>query len=155
MSEADKQFVITDAQRVGLGRGFSFEAGHQLTGYDGKCATPHGHSYHGRAMVSIPRAHADANGILLDFDVLKRAIHENIFRVYDHRTIVDRTAEQLVHEMATAMQSWFTANGGTTMNIQHEDIGLKSRTCPPDVRVERVVLYETANCFAEWRRGGF
>jgi 6-pyruvoyltetrahydropterin/6-carboxytetrahydropterin synthase len=154
MASSTKEFVIQDTERIGLGRGFRFEAGHRLDGYDGKCSTPHGHSYFGRVLVSVPRAHADAIGIVLDFDILKKAIADCIVRPYDHRTLTG-TAEQLVREIAVALKDWFSMAGGTEMNIQHEDIGLKTRRVPPDVEVERVVLYETANCFVEWNRRGF
>lgn len=146
----DKQFQVTDVQRVGLGRGFRFEAGHVLPGYDGKCAEPHGHSYHGRVHVSVPRARADACGIVLDFDVLKAAIYDCIVSRYDHHGTLEETAETLVLSIATDLTNWFTSFAGKMLPVLGKD-----RYIPPDVEVERVILYETENCFAEWRRGGF
>lgn len=145
----EKKFVITDPSRIGLGRDFRFEAGHILPGYDGKCATPHGHSYHGRVLVSAPRACADARGIVVDFDILKAAIQDCIVGPYDHRTL-DCTAESLVQQIASALQAWFRENAGKDMVIAHHH-----RICPASVEVDRVVLYETANCYVEWKRDGY
>lgn len=143
----DKKFQVLDPGRIGLGRGFRFEAGHVLPGYLGKCATPHGHSYNGRILVSAPRAHADTCGIVADFDVLKEAIQDCIVGPYDHRSLTC-SAEALVHQIAQALHDWFQTHTTT----QHTGV---RRVVPVGIALERVVLYETANCFVEWKRGGY
>jgi 6-pyruvoyltetrahydropterin/6-carboxytetrahydropterin synthase len=150
----DKDLQFRDPQRIGLRRAFKFEAGHVLEGYDGKCSEPHGHSYHGNVLVSAPRAGADALGIVVDFDILARAIHDCIFRPYDHTTL-NVAAEKLVDRIAGDLQGWFNQWGGKDMAIQHEDKGLRTRHIPQGVTLERVVLFETANCSVVWQREGF
>lgn len=151
---AEKQYKITDPERVGLGRGFKFEAGHILAGYDGKCARPHGHSYHGFIMVSVPRVRADAVGIVLDFDIMALAISDCIFRKYDHLTITE-TVEALVFRFAEDLQAWFNEREGQEVLAPHEGDQWKTRRVPKGCMVEKVVCYETANSFARWVRNGY
>lgn len=134
--------------RIGLGRAFAFEASHHLENYEGKCSRVHGHSYHGSVLVSALFA-PDAAGIVLDFSILKAAIQASITERYDHRDLNEcfttPTAERIVECIALDLQTWFNTTGSI-------DDGPVERQVPAGIRVERVKLYETANCLAIWSR---
>ena len=52
----------------------SFDSGHRLLDYDGKCAFPHGHTY--RAEVFLEGASLDRLGLVFDFTELKAHIKD-------------------------------------------------------------------------------
>jgi 6-pyruvoyltetrahydropterin/6-carboxytetrahydropterin synthase len=61
----------------------SFSAGHALRGYQGKCASPHGHNY--RVQVAVEGPRLNSIGLLMDFGDLKktlRAVCEKLDHVY-------------------------------------------------------------------------
>jgi 6-pyruvoyltetrahydropterin/6-carboxytetrahydropterin synthase len=127
---------------VGLSKEFAFEAAHHLPNYVGKCAEPHGHSYRVRAVLVAPRDAADAAGIVVDFDVLGRAVRACIIDKYDHKDLNKffrtPTAEHMVERMAADLEAWLAdpANG---VNFA--------------VRLYSLRLWETAKCWAEYRPG--
>ena len=61
--------------KIRITKQFSFETGHALYGYDGKCKNVHGHSYHLFVTV-IGTPIADSNhvkfGMVIDFGDLKK-----------------------------------------------------------------------------------
>ena len=69
---------------------FTFETGHALYGYDGKCRNVHGHSYKLHVTV-IGKPISDANhvkfGMVIDFSDLKEIVKEEIVSVFDHATV--------------------------------------------------------------------
>lgn len=121
--------------RVGLSKLFRFEAAHHLNNYEGKCARPHGHSYRLRVTVSKQAGMEDKAGILIDFDVIKRAVTEAVVDKYDHQNLNEffqrPTAEVMVRVMHYDIQKWFTDHG---MNVS----------------VDHCRLWETETCYAEY-----
>lgn len=121
--------------RIGISKGFKFEAAHHLPGYIGKCAAVHGHSYHGHVMVVGDTQDADKCGIVLDFDILKAAINDAIMR-YDHQdlnTFFDTpTAEAMVQVMWSNLGAYLFKN----YNIDATHVFVR--------------LYETETCCVEF-----
>ena len=72
--------------RTRITRSFSFEAAHQLPWHAGKCKRLHGHHYRLEVTVEGP---LDANGVVLDFDDLKRLVNESVVDVFDHQYLND------------------------------------------------------------------
>ena len=68
---------------------FSFETGHALSGYDGKCRNVHGHSYK-LSVTVIGEPITDPShvkyGMVIDFTDLKKIVKEEIVDVFDHAT---------------------------------------------------------------------
>lgn len=60
--------------------------GHRLLNYDGKCRYPHGHN--GRLQLTMRGDQLDANGMLVDFTVLKKDVNRWIDETLDHRMIL-------------------------------------------------------------------
>ena len=72
---------------------FSFETGHALYGYDGKCRNVHGHSYK-LSVTVIGEPIADSShvkfGMVIDFSDLKKIVKEEIVDVFDHATVFNK-----------------------------------------------------------------
>ena len=77
---------------------FSFETGHALYGYDGKCKNVHGHSYK-LSVTVIGQPITDRNnvkfGMVIDFSDLKKIVKEEIVDVFDHVTVFNQTTPHL------------------------------------------------------------
>ena len=74
-------------QKIRITKQFSFETGHALHGYDGKCKNIHGHSYRLDVTV-IGKPVADESnpkcGMVIDFSDLKKIATDEIVDVFDH-----------------------------------------------------------------------
>jgi 6-pyruvoyltetrahydropterin/6-carboxytetrahydropterin synthase len=72
---------------------FSFETGHALYGYDGKCKNVHGHSYK-LSVTVIGTPISDAQnvkfGMVIDFTDLKKIVKEEIVDQFDHATVFNK-----------------------------------------------------------------
>ncbi len=109
---------------------FKFEAAHKLAWHPGKCRNLHGHSY--RLDVTV-RGPLDANGVVVDFDVLHEIVDREVIARWDHRDlneVLDNpTAELLAH------RAWELLT----------DAGLA---------LDALRLWETDTSSVELRRGG-
>jgi 6-pyruvoyltetrahydropterin/6-carboxytetrahydropterin synthase len=86
---------------------FTFEAAHHLDWHTGKCKNLHGHSY--RLDVTVAGG-LDANGVVVDFDILNSIVQREVIDHWDHRDlneVLDNpTAELLAH------RAWELLTGG-------------------------------------------
>lgn len=69
-----------------LSKDFTFDAAHFLTHYHGKCEYLHGHTYRLRVTVE---GSIQANGLILDFGILKNIVKDRILLRFDHRSLND------------------------------------------------------------------
>lgn len=72
-----KKFKLKKMSKIRITKQFSFETGHALYGYDGKCKNVHGHSYKlSVTVIGIPIT--DTNnvkyGMVIDFGDLKKKL---------------------------------------------------------------------------------
>ena len=85
---------------------FSFETGHALHGYDGKCKNIHGHSYQ-LSVTVIGKPISDSNdpkyGMVIDFGDLKKIVKDEVVDVLDHATLFNKNTPHL--ELAKELQS--------------------------------------------------
>lgn len=72
----------------------TFDAGHRLLGYEGKCASPHGHTF--RAEVVVEGIELDELGLILDFGVVKSAVKGWIDQHWDHGFLVNSEDAELI-----------------------------------------------------------
>jgi len=65
---------------------FKFEASHQLPHHEGKCRRLHGHSWKARLICEGKnlKTTGSETGMLVDFDVLKRAVGPLVEEYLDH-----------------------------------------------------------------------
>ena len=135
---------------------FSFETGHALYGYDGKCRNVHGHSYKLFVTV-IGNPIADSShvkfGMVIDFSDLKKIVKEEIVDVFDHATVFNKNTPHL--ELAKELQK----RGHDVILVDYQPTSenmvidfaekIKSRL-PKRIALHSLKLSETETCFAEW-----
>ncbi len=83
-----------------------FDAAHKMFSYEGKCKYLHGHTY--RVSVKL-EGHADKNGMVCDFNILK----DIIINFYDHKTILNQ-ADPIVECLKNTGQPVILFNGNPT-----------------------------------------
>jgi len=135
---------------------FSFETGHALYGYDGKCKNVHGHSYRLDVTV-IGSPITDASnvkyGMVIDFSDLKKIVKEEIVDVFDHATVFNKNTPhvELARELKSRGSNDLWADSQPTSELMVIDFAekIKSRL-PENIKLHSLKLKETATSFAEW-----
>ena len=135
---------------------FSFETGHALYGYDGKCRNVHGHSYK-LSVTVLGTPIADPNhvkqGMVIDFGDLKKIVNEEIVDVFDHATVFNKNTPhiELANELSKRNHQFILVDYQPTSENMIVDFAnrIKSRL-PENVQLFSLKLRETATSFAEW-----
>ena len=78
----------------------TFDSGHRLLDYDGKCAFPHGHTY--RAEVFLESDTLDPQGLVFDFTELKHRVKAWIDDNWDHSFLVNSRDIELIEGLTPA-----------------------------------------------------
>jgi 6-pyruvoyltetrahydropterin/6-carboxytetrahydropterin synthase len=140
------------AANVTAVRRIQFCAGHRVQQHESKCRNLHGHNY-----VAFFHAQSDAGldplGRVIDFGVLKERLGAFIEQHWDHGFILwreDTEAIDAVKRVAGQKLSLLEVNPTAENMALH----LLHEVCPralegTRVRVVKVVLWETENCFVE------
>ena len=134
---------------------FRFEMAHALLGYDGLCKNIHGHSYILKVTVSgkpITDAANIKEGMVIDFGDLKRVVNQNIVDVYDHAVVLNEKAPVAAFAELKEMfeRHHYTAFQPTAENLVCHYADILNKELPNEVKLESIVLFETANSYAEW-----
>lgn len=135
---------------------FSFETGHALYGYDGKCKNVHGHSYRLDVTV-IGSPITDASnvkyGMVIDFSDLKKIAKEEIVDIFDHATVFNKNTPhvELARELKSRGHNVLLVDYQPTSEMMVIDFAekIKSRL-PKNIKLHSLKLQETATSFAEW-----
>ncbi len=135
---------------------FSFETGHALYGYDGKCKNVHGHSYK-LSVTVIGRPLTDASnvkyGMVIDFSDLKKIVREEIVDVFDHATVFNKNTPhiELAKELSSRDHHVILVDYQPTSENMVIDFAKKiSNRLPSTVKLFSLKLQETETSFAEW-----
>ena len=135
---------------------FSFETGHALYGYDGKCKNVHGHSYRLDVTVIGSPITDSSNvkyGIVIDFSDLKKISKEEIVDVFDHATVFNKNTPHvdLARELKSRGHNVLLVDYQPTSEMMVIDFAekIKSRL-PKNIKLHSLKLQETATSFAEW-----
>lgn len=135
---------------------FSFETGHALYGYDGKCKNVHGHSYRLDVTVigsPITDASKVKYGMVIDFSDLKKIAKEEIVDVFDHATVFNKNTPhvELARELKSRGHNVLLVDYQPTSEMMVIDFAekIKSRL-PENIKLHSLKLQETATSFAEW-----
>jgi len=139
---------------IRLNRRFQFEMAHALMGYDGPCRNIHGHSYQLEVMVAgeiISDVGNPKLGMVIDFSVLKEIVNREVINEFDHtlllNEIVKTEAEAVIEGVGSRVR--FVPYQPTCENLLL-DIRKRIISClPPEIRLVRLRLHETANSYAE------
>lgn len=80
-----------------ISKDIKFDCAHMLSGYEGKCANLHGHTYHGTVTIE-----GDVNpetGMLLDYNKIKQIVDR-----FDHAIVF--SAQNRRNEAENKLQEW-------------------------------------------------
>jgi 6-pyruvoyltetrahydropterin/6-carboxytetrahydropterin synthase len=135
---------------------FSFETGHALYGYDGKCRNVHGHSYK-LSVTVIGQPIDDSNhvkfGMVIDFSDLKLIVKEEIVEVFDHATVFNKNTPhvELAKELEDRGHNVLLVDYQPTSEMMVIDFADKiKKRLPNNIMLHSLKLQETATSFAQW-----
>lgn len=142
--------------QIRITKQFSFETGHALFGYDGKCRNVHGHSYKLSVTVigqPITEMGAVKLGMVIDFSDLKKIVKEEVVDVFDHATVFNKNTPhiELAKELMDRGHSVILADYQPTSENMVIDFAAKiTARLPKNIRLFSLKLQETESSFAEW-----
>ena len=145
--------------KLSITRRFEFAAAHRLQNHGGRCRFLHGHTYVLEVTLEAIQPEG-GGGMILDFADLKVGVRAELAN-FDHVTLLE-TGDPLIE----AIQGASGDLGGSTIIgvtdkpptveylVERLTERLIRRFEPVPVRVARVRLYETPNCWADCVREG-
>ncbi|RXG18016.1 6-pyruvoyltetrahydropterin/6-carboxytetrahydropterin synthase [Leeuwenhoekiella aestuarii] len=135
---------------------FSFETGHALYGYDGKCRNVHGHSYK-LSVTVIGTPISDTQnvkfGMVIDFGDLKKIVKGEIVDVFDHATVFNKNTPhvELAKELSDRGHNVLLVDYQPTSEMMVIDFAEKiQKHLPQNIKLFSLKLQETDSSFAEW-----
>jgi len=135
---------------------FTFETGHALYGYDGKCKNVHGHSYK-LSVTVIGKPITDVNnvkyGMVIDFGDLKKIVKEEIVDIFDHATVFNKNTPhvELAKELSDRGHDIILVEYQPTSENMVIDFAKKIKAqLPSYIKLHSLRLQETDTSFAEW-----
>ena len=79
-----------------ISKDIKFDCAHMLSGYEGKCANLHGHTYHGTVTLE---GKVNGNGMVLDYNKIKQIVDE-----FDHAIVF--SAQNIRNEAENKLHEW-------------------------------------------------
>ena len=135
---------------------FSFETGHALYGYDGKCRNVHGHSYK-LSVTVIGKPIEDTShvkhGMVIDFGDLKKIVKNEIVDIFDHATVFNKNTPhvELAKELEDRGHNILLVDYQPTSEMMVIDFAKKiKKHLPETIKLHSLKLQETETSFAEW-----
>lgn len=142
--------------KIRITKEFSFETGHALYGYDGKCKNVHGHSYKlSVTVIGEPIAdHSNVKlGMVIDFGDLKTIVKEEIVDPFDHATVFNKNTPhiELANELINRGHKVILADYQPTSENMVVDFSKKIKArMPKGIQLYSLKLRETETAYAEW-----
>jgi 6-pyruvoyltetrahydropterin/6-carboxytetrahydropterin synthase len=142
--------------KIRITKQFSFETGHALYGYDGKCKNVHGHSYKLSVTVIGTPIAVNTNvkfGMVIDFSDLKKIVREEIVDLFDHATVFNQNTPhvELANELKNRGHHVILVDYQPTSENMVVDFAKKIiDRLPSDIALHSLKLQETESSFAEW-----
>ncbi|WP_124979234.1 6-pyruvoyl trahydropterin synthase family protein [Nonlabens xiamenensis] len=143
-------------KKVRITKEFTFETGHALYGYDGKCRNVHGHSY--KLAVTVIGMPIDElghvkHGMVIDFGDLKKIIKEEIVDPFDHATVFNKNTPhvELAKELQDRGHDVILVDYQPTSEMMIIDFAEKIKNrLPASIVLHSLRLRETETSYAEW-----
>jgi 6-pyruvoyltetrahydropterin/6-carboxytetrahydropterin synthase len=148
------QIVVMN--KIRITKQFSFETGHALYGYDGKCKNVHGHSYKLNVTVIGTPITDTTNvkyGMVIDFSDLKKIVKSEIVDKFDHATVFNKNTPhiELARELEKRDHNVILVEYQPTSENMVLDFADKIKNqLPPHIKLFSLKLQETDTSFAEW-----
>ena len=141
---------------IRLTKEFSFETGHALFGYDGKCRNIHGHSYK-LAVTVVGRPIEEEGhtklGMVIDFGDLKKIVKTEVVDPFDHATVFNKNTPhvELARDLEARGHKVILADYQPTCENMVQDFALRIQARLPDsIQLHALKLRETETAYAEW-----
>ena len=142
--------------KIRITKQFTFETGHALYGYDGKCKNVHGHSYKLSVTVIGSPITDSSNvkfGMVIDFTDLKKIVKEEVVDQFDHATVFNQNTPHI--ELAKELQSRdhhviLVDYQPTSENMVIDFAAKIKKRLPENISLFSLKLQETESSFAEW-----
>ena len=139
-------------------RRLEFDAGHRIPDHQSQCRHLHGHRYAIEITLSgqiIEKAGDSANGMVMDFSQVKSIAKQHVVDAWDHaflayagdRAVIDFLASLPGHK-TVILDRIPTAENLARIAFTILDTAYRD-TYGNQLRLERVRLYETPNCWAD------
>jgi len=139
-------------------RRLEFDAGHRIPDHKSQCRHLHGHRYAIEITLSgnvIDKAGDAANGMVMDFSLVKQLAMEHLVEAWDHAflafagdtAIVDFLTSLPDHK-TVVLDRVPTAENLARIAFERLDAVYRN-TYANHLRLERIRLYETPNCWAD------
>ncbi|MEP0133473.1 MAG: 6-carboxytetrahydropterin synthase [Eudoraea sp.] len=142
--------------KIRITKQFTFETGHALYGYDGKCKNVHGHSYK-LSVTVIGMPITDTSnvklGMVIDFGDLKKIVKEEIVDPFDHATVFNKNTPhiELAKELKVRGHKVILADYQPTSENMVIDFANKIKArLSKEIQLHSIKLRETDTAFAEW-----
>lgn len=139
-------------------RRLEFDAGHRIPDHASQCRHLHGHRYALEVTLSGAIIKADGaavNGMVMDFADVKRIANERVVARWDHAFLAYRGDSAVIDFLASmpghktvVLDVVPTAENLAAEAFRILDTAYRD-TYGNDLRLERVRLYETPNCWAD------
>ncbi len=140
--------------RITAVRRVQFCCGHRVLGHEGRCAHLHGHNY--VAFFHAEAEKLDSVGRVIDFGILKEKLGGWIGANWDHGFVFcrdDAEVAAIFAQHAPGHRHFVLPCNPTAEGMARyllEEVGPR-QLAGTGVRLVKVVLWETENCFAEVR----
>jgi 6-pyruvoyltetrahydropterin/6-carboxytetrahydropterin synthase len=142
--------------KIRITKQFTFETGHALYGYDGKCKNVHGHSYKLSVTVIGTPISDSSNvkfGMVIDFGDLKKIVNREIVNVFDHATVFNKNTPhvELAKELSDRGHNVLLVDYQPTSEMMVIDFAAKIQALlPENIQLHSLRLQETQTSCAEW-----
>ena len=142
--------------KIRITKQFSFETGHALHGYDGKCKNVHGHSYKLSVTVigePISNKNHVKYGMVIDFSDLKKIVKDEVVDVFDHATVFNKNTPHvnLANQLAESGHNVLLVDYQPTSEMMVLDFAQKiTKRLPTNIKLFSLKLQETESSYAEW-----
>jgi 6-pyruvoyltetrahydropterin/6-carboxytetrahydropterin synthase len=130
----------------------TFDSGHRLLDYVGKCAYPHGHTY--RAEVFLTGQDLDGVGLVYDFTELKRRIKGWVDDNWDHAFLINSNDRELIDGLSGLTKSrvyLFPQENPSCEVISRTLFQKVGELC--EMAPARVRVWESLDQYAEYQEG--
>ena len=128
-------------------RKIEFDAAHRLVNHEGLCAHLHGHRYVAEVECEAP---LDELGRVVDFSEIKAKVGKFVAEQWDHASLLNAADEKLIALCReNDWRVYLMQSNPTAENIAAELLRIAQSLL--SVKVVRVRIWETPNCYAEVR----
>lgn len=127
----------------------TFDAGHRLLGYGGRCQAPHGHTF--RAEIMLASTKLDQMGFVADFVELRDNVGKWVDDNWDHAFLANDQDEEIVRalNMLTEKKVFVFRHENPTAEVMAKYLYERVREMYGSV-VSSVRIWESPNQYGEY-----